>query len=287
MSEAFTTSLRCALKLRKAKLINAHQHAFLKELIFADETADLTVLLEKCCEAAAGASYLTMLDNILLVETEKAYNSLFRSAPLSEGKKLSRAEREELKLLRNKSLTYGEVDFRNFAMVLRKLGVPAGSTFVDLGSGTGRAVFAAALVEDFAHCIGIELLEGLYNASQDVLSLWEAETKPLLGLAGRRQHISFHRASFLDYDWSVGDIVFANSTCFDESLMKQIADKAVAMRADSLFISFTKPLDSPAFDLLESKRYRMSWGMATVFIHRRRCARPAALPPCAPATSSR
>lgn len=36
-----------------------------------------------------------------------------------------------------------------------------GGTFMDVGTGTGRPVFAAALLHDFDRVVGIELLEGL------------------------------------------------------------------------------------------------------------------------------
>ena len=31
--------------------------------------------------------------------------------------------------------------------------------------------------------------------------------------------VSLVHGSFLDWDWSDGDVVFANSTCFDDELM--------------------------------------------------------------------
>jgi len=36
-----------------------------------------------------------------------------------------------------------------------------GGSFYDLGSGTGRAVIAAALLHDFDWCYGIELMDSL------------------------------------------------------------------------------------------------------------------------------
>lgn len=41
------------------------------------------------------------------------------------------------------------------------------------------------------------------------------------------------------------------------------------MRPGSIVVTFTKGMSNPAFELLERKRYRMSWGPATVFIHRK------------------
>lgn len=44
---------------------------------------------------------------------------------------------------------------------------------------------------------------------------------------------------------------------------------AAEMKPGSIFVTFTKGLTSDAFEVLERKRYKMSWGPATVFIHRR------------------
>ena len=44
----------------------------------------------------------------------------------------------------------------------------------DLGSGSGRGVFAAALLHDFDRCVGVEVLEGLHAASLAVLKVLRA-----------------------------------------------------------------------------------------------------------------
>ncbi|RLO10525.1 hypothetical protein DYB28_008956, partial [Aphanomyces astaci] len=67
------------------------------------------------------------------------------------------------------------------------------------------------------------------------------------------------------------DVCFANSTCFDSTLIAEMADKAANMRSGSYLITFTKPLplDTP-FDIIDKERRKMSWGPATVYIHQRR-----------------
>jgi hypothetical protein len=65
-------------------------------------------------------------------------------------------------------------------------------------------------------------------------------------------------ASFLSTDWSDGDVVFANSTCFEDDLVANLAEQAERLKPGALFITFTKALGSDAFEILERKRYRMS-----------------------------
>ncbi len=92
------------------------------------------------------------------------------------------------------------------------------------------------------------------------------------------------RGSILEENWwEDGDIIFANSTCFDDNLMESMGKLAERLKPGAIFVTFTKGLhnshpnvgvisgdeDQYAFELLDRKRYQMSWGPATVFIHRR------------------
>ena len=73
----------------------------------------------------------------------------------------------------NDALVYGEVDVASFAEIFANYlpNLPAsGGLFVDLGSGTGRAVFAAWLLHDFERCVGVELLRSLYDISANTLA---------------------------------------------------------------------------------------------------------------------
>jgi len=76
--------------------------------------------------------------------------------------------------------------------------------------------------------------------------------------------ISFVNADLRKYDWSDADVVFANSTCFDEKLMEELSTACERLRKGTYVISLTKKIKSDHFQCLESKQYRMSWGYATV-----------------------
>ena len=53
---------------------------------------------------------------------------------------------------------YGEINFRSFSEIMQEIRplVPPRGVFYDLGCGTGRPVFAAALLCDFSRIIGME-----------------------------------------------------------------------------------------------------------------------------------
>ena len=63
-------------------------------------------------------------------------------------------------------LTYGDVPFGALAAALA-LAEPRGTkcSFIDLGSGVGRGVIAAALLRPFKCCVGVEILLALHDAA--------------------------------------------------------------------------------------------------------------------------
>ena len=80
---------------------------------------------------------------------------------------------------------------------------------------------------------------------------------------------------FLDLtlkDWTNADIVFANSTCYDDDLMKRIAKIAVRMKKGAFFVTLTRKLPVDDFVVLEYDMHRMSWGEATIFIMQKKTA---------------
>lgn len=167
-----------------------------------------------------------------------------------------------------------------------------GGIFYDLGAGTGKAVIGAAVLHNFDVCYGIECLEGLYSLSLDALNAYNTRGKAKLSgrEADTRKFSGYLNESFwlmfLNYpttcvdcqfihgdflkmrtkDWRDADVVFVNSTCYDEPLMSKIADLAVGMKKGSFFITLTKRLPCTDFVILEYELYRMSWGEATIFI---------------------
>jgi hypothetical protein len=77
----------------------------------------------------------------------------------------------------DKSLTYGEISFSSFPQILdfvMRLRPTAERVFVDLGCGTGKAVFAAALSEArFSLCWGIEIVPELLDHALSVKTMFD------------------------------------------------------------------------------------------------------------------
>jgi len=194
------------------------------------------------------------------------------------------------------SLVYGEIDLQGFCNLLESLspGVilssPSSSQllhgkeilkrgngiFYDIGSGSGRAVFAARFMGDFDQCTGIELLSNLHQLAISVQSLYKFLYKHKL----QWQNVTFHCSDLLDYDWSDGTVVYAPSLLFDDAMMESIARKAILLRPCAYLISLKKfkqgtPASSTslcfhdAFTMAQQSVVPMSWGDADVYVYRR------------------
>ena len=212
-------------------------------------------------------------------ELRRLYDLLLEDYPVNLGKAISKKQRERLK---DPVLAYGEVKLNVIALSIRTIkeeyeGLEEGNQiFYDLGSGVGKAVFAATLLNTWKRCVGVEVLSGLFNASLEIADRWkkmqESIDDDVYSAEQKRTEIDFlHQdVASKEFTMSDGTLGFANSTCFDENLMIQIAAKADKMKGGSFFITVTKRLPSLSWEVLEKEKHKMSWGEALVFIHRKK-----------------
>ena len=184
------------------------------------------------------------------------------------------------------------------------------SCFLDAGSGIGKAVLAAGLLFPFKKCIGVEALEQLDSLGIKYLENIELEkifssNEVLFPLhkIDKTKEVQTNKASneteenktndndsnsvnkpnyhipelglkcgnLLEENWSLYDIIFINSTSFENDLMIKITKKAQEMKAGSLLITVTKrileALDTK-WKLFDGFRQQMNFGSSTIYFHR-------------------
>lgn len=125
------------------------------------------------------------LDMAFVADSKKIYDNICAQITITMGKAASKRERDE-KQLKSLALVYGEITFETMGIIIEKIrkkyGKPfvgtsgptgllqgsSGGTFYDLGSGSGKATVAAAILYNFDVCCGIEVLESLYSLSLDI-----------------------------------------------------------------------------------------------------------------------
>ena len=249
--------------LAKDHIISNNGKAFLKELVLRRDPRLASLVRKFESKNIVDSEFLEQIHELIQDEAMTVYNELFSDTSLEVGKTLSKGERDRRNLNEEKSLIYGEVEFQSFYRVLRKINPQPGLVFYDLGSGTGKAVFIARFTQDFARCLGVEVLQSLHNQAKIIVDRYNGEYRQLLA-AGQNQHANVYPGNILEVNWLDGDVVFANSTCFDDDLMRSLSKMAEGLKPGAIVVTFTKGLTSRAFELLERKRYKMSWGPATV-----------------------
>ncbi|CAE7392704.1 MOK, partial [Symbiodinium necroappetens] len=124
----------------------------------------------------------------------------------------SKAEASALPVPR-RSLAAGEILFASFAALVHDLG--RGKRFLDLGSGTGRAVVAWGLLVPDGTAVGIEIRPELHREAVQVREALPQDVR-------RRLHL--HCGDLFEFEGLTdADVILVNSTGYDENLMAAIS----------------------------------------------------------------
>lgn len=170
----------------------------------------------------------------------------------------------------DKSFTYGEIIPSAMRVFLNTIQPEQASVFYDLGSGTGKAVMLAALSGVFKAVRGVELLEELHDAAERIHQKYTFAVEPYLPANHIRPSIQFFNGDIISHDFSDGDVVYLNSTCYPDTMMTTLAQACERLKPGSSVITLSKPLGSNAFTLTHSDQCRMGWGEVTVLVYRRK-----------------
>jgi len=159
------------------------------------------------------------------------------------GYDISHQERERV-ATRDLSFIYGEVLPPAFSALLQAAAPRPGEVFCDLGSGTGKAIFLAALMADFERLVGVELLTGLGDAARSILARYDAEVRPKLPPQKQRQRLEFQDGDLLKADLSRVDVAFAHATCFQADLLEKMTVKLQELRPGARFLQVGMPIEA-------------------------------------------
>ena len=204
------------------------------------------------------------------LSVEELFNVICNNITWEIAAELSKAERKN-ENNRTHSLIYGEIPFTSMEVIFKTLKTlnllpDNGGVFYDLGSGSGRSTIQGALLHNFESCKGIEIMSSLYELSLKLKCSYDKCNKFDLLYKPR---LEFIRGSILDkhiYDWTDGDVIFINSTCFDDDMFIKIGKFGI-FKPTCCIITLSVPLASELFSVREELRLQMSWGSADVFIH--------------------
>ena len=164
----------------------------------------------------------------------------------------------------DKSLVYGEVLYDQFAKIIAKCEPDKNKVFYDLGSGTGKSCFITSFLFGLKKSVGIELVPQLHEAAQrkkqEIKGEYPKENKAM----------EFINGDITKEDFSDGDIIFSNSTCFSSELFDALVERYQTLKIGTYVICLTKSISSDKFSLIyESTEPSFSWGNPTTRVYKK------------------
>lgn len=160
---------------------------------------------------------------------------------------------------------YGEIDFVSFIALLSLANPKKDTVFYDLGSGTGKAVLACAMVFDVQKSIGIELFTLLHKTA--VKQCKRLQSLP--EYARQAEKIFFINNNFLHEDFADATLIFINAVAFIGETWVML-NQRLARIACPTVITIGKKLLTDAFVMTKTTTVTMSWGLVTAYIQQRK-----------------
>ena len=118
---------------------------------------------------------------------------------------------------------------------------------MDCGSGSGRAVIAAALLLDLRRCVGVEILQDLHDQAMATANRL-AEMQTDVGHNGVRS-VELRCANFFSIDGLLvgADVVFCCCVTWEYAIMHRLAQKlATELEQGAKVLTVGKPLPATA-----------------------------------------
>lgn len=167
------------------------------------------------------------------------------------------------------------MDYIEFSLIFRRIeatyGINTRTSFVDLGSGVGTIVFAAAVLGNFSTVSGVEGIECLIERAEKRITLWKKYAEG--STAGEKNlQFRFLKDDFIDNDrWTKeSSFIFLHWTAFSTTQIAEISDLLSQCNEGTQCVTITHPIPrdvTTAFLLLERGSCGCSWGAAEYFVY--------------------
>lgn len=161
--------------------------------------------------------------------------------------------------------TYGEIDFISFIALLSLTNPDARTVFYDLGSGTGKAVIASAMVFNIKS-YGIEIFHQLHHAAQKQ----QQRLQNIADYQLNADNIHFINMNFLDADLNNATLIFINATALFGETWAALNQRLKQVKINATIITTSKKLSTDDFVIKKITPVQMSWGIVNAYIQQRR-----------------
>ena len=160
---------------------------------------------------------------------------------------------------------YGEIDFESFIALLSLCKPNPSTIFYDLGSGTGKAVLACAMVFTIEKSCGIEFFPSLDRCAKQQ----KQRLQLIPGYLTKAACIEFHQGDIRETFFSEATLIFINATTFFGETWLAISQQVEQIKPGSLVITTSKALQSKKFTITRLTQVKMSWGIVEAYIQER------------------
>ncbi len=131
-------------------------------------------------------------------------------------------------------VTYGEILPEGVATLVNAINPTTKDSFVDLGSGIGKVSLQWFLTTPVKNSFGIEANFTRWRHSEEILQkVKRSHTQQF----SNNRRLMFLHENILNFDFSEVTLVFANSTCFSDKLIRAIVSKINKQDKIRIFMS--------------------------------------------------
>ena len=116
-------------------------------------------------------------------------------------------------------LTYGEILYPGINTVITNLSVNNNDVFYDLGSGIGKIALQIFLKTSIKKAYGIEASDARHRCAKKIYNVVKREFS---GLFAEERELESVQGNFLLHSIQDATIVFCDSVCFSEEVLKEI-----------------------------------------------------------------
>ncbi len=165
-------------------------------------------------------------------------------------------EERQMILQKGGNPVYGEIKYESLQTIFNDLNINQNDIFYNLGSAIGKPLVQAYLNFPFKKVAGIELSKTRFQNSMKVKE--ELEKRNLIDVSRKFELIN---QDFTESNIDDATVIYTNSACFPDELMKKITQNCSKLKTDLKVITLKILSDYQNYGFILEKEYSlpMSW----------------------------